>query len=426
MKRLILLCALVTPITFGQIVYAPNTCAAPYQIFDGINPQPAVSGYVFSNAASLPGNEPGFSSASCGFGGNPGSRDVFFTYTATASGTIAFQTCTPPGFTAGTLSNTQVTVHDTSCPGTLTNLACNDDSCGLLSSASLSVVSGTTYFVRVAGYVGATGTFYLTVTPAQPPPANDACANAIPITDGLTTSTCVGAATEAGLPAACATFTSDVWFSYTNPSSTCPASVTIDMCTVTTNAFDSVLVVWTGTCGSLTQLACNDDFCAASGAPSHVVFALTPGQTVLISVGAWSNSQAYPFAMNVTHHTAVTQVVGTSCPNSGISFSTTLPVLGQTSTISLTGATPSVFGSMFVSLPTPAYTPIGACNVYVDVFTMFELLQFATDTAGALTLTVPLPNDPLLECASVHLQCVDFGGSAGFELSNGVLVTLGF
>lgn len=99
-------------------------------------------------------------SASCGTSST--TKDVWYKYTAPASGTLSVNSC-------GSGYDTVVSIHS-GCPGTTTNqLNCNDDCggspCGGLNSClSRSVTAGTTYYIRVSGYNGASGSFSLTVS----------------------------------------------------------------------------------------------------------------------------------------------------------------------------------------------------------------------------------------------------------------------
>jgi hypothetical protein len=126
------------------------------------------------------------------------------------------------------------------------------------------------------------------------PPANDDCMNAISITPGgvFTDSpvigTTVGGTSTTGLTFACQTNRkNDVWYSVVVPAS---GSLTVETDTTTgTTMTDSVLSVFTGTCGSLTEVGCDDD--TGNGNFSRVVLsALTPGSTLYIGVWTYSVS----------------------------------------------------------------------------------------------------------------------------------------
>ncbi len=99
-------------------------------------------------------------SASCGSSST--TRDVWYKYTAGASGTLRIDSC-------GSSYDTVLSLHS-ACVGTSSNqLACNDDCggtpCGAVSSClTRAVTAGTTYYLRVSGYNGASGSFVLHVT----------------------------------------------------------------------------------------------------------------------------------------------------------------------------------------------------------------------------------------------------------------------
>jgi PKD repeat protein len=91
----------------------------------------------------------------CASGGN----DLWFSFTPTCTMNVTVDTC-------GSGFDTCLEIFDGSC-SLLNSLGCNDDdiACGLQSSLDLSpAVGGTTYYIRVGGYNGATGTFVLNLT----------------------------------------------------------------------------------------------------------------------------------------------------------------------------------------------------------------------------------------------------------------------
>jgi hypothetical protein len=87
----------------------------------------------------------------CGSGNN----DVWFSVVTGGPGTLTVTTC-------GATFDTVLQIFSGSC-GSLTSLGCNDDACGSASSVAVPVVANT-YFVRVGGYTGATGSFPLNIT----------------------------------------------------------------------------------------------------------------------------------------------------------------------------------------------------------------------------------------------------------------------
>ncbi|MCH8242526.1 MAG: hypothetical protein IH897_07940, partial [Planctomycetes bacterium] len=81
--------------------------------------------------------------------------DEWFCYTPTCSGTATASLCSNTNF------DTSLAVFE-ECGGT--ELACSDDFCGLQSRVDWPVTAGTPYFVRVAGFGGATGDFELQIS----------------------------------------------------------------------------------------------------------------------------------------------------------------------------------------------------------------------------------------------------------------------
>jgi hypothetical protein len=123
---------------------------------------------------------------------------------------------------------------------------------------------------------------------------NDSCLTAIPIGDGLTTGTNIGATTGPDPTGSCTTFTDDVWYAYT---ASCTGQVIASMCS-NPFTYDSVLAAWSGTCGALSEIACDDDFCTFLGT-SEIVFPVTAGTVYYLSVGGFSGAQGN-FDLNIT------------------------------------------------------------------------------------------------------------------------------
>lgn len=85
------------------------------------------------------------------------SPDLWYRYRPGSNGSATISTCTAGAY------DSVISVHS-GCPGTDANtLQCNDDSCDIQSSVTLSVTANTDYYIRVGGWDGASGTFTLTV-----------------------------------------------------------------------------------------------------------------------------------------------------------------------------------------------------------------------------------------------------------------------
>src|SRR5690606_27569438 len=173
--------------------------------------------------------------------------------------------------------------------------------------------AGTYYYavrfrLNAGGYVyggndGTNGNFWdgttfisgvLTVTPPAVP-ANDECAGAIALVPGgdfaagATTTTNLGA-TGAEI-VSCQEFAGEsVWYSVVVPAS---GSITIETGDVDGSNFnDSIITVFSGTCGSLVEIECDDDD-SANGLFSLVsLTGRTAGETLYIGVWRYNN----PFA----------------------------------------------------------------------------------------------------------------------------------
>ncbi|MBK9188407.1 MAG: hypothetical protein IPM33_05565 [Phycisphaerales bacterium] len=204
--------------------------------------------------------------ASCGFGGDPGSNDVFYHYTPSFTGTARISTC-------GSGFDTIVQVL-AQCGGV--ELACNDDACGLQSQTNVEVQANTAYIIRVSGYFGARGTGTLTIDQVSCGVGNDCCATADVIGVGSTAFD-TSNATNDGTGTCGASGTSpDIWYSFTAPSD---GTYTIDSCGST---YDTVLSAMSACYGA--ELACNDDSC---GLQSSITLALVQGQTILLRVAGF-------------------------------------------------------------------------------------------------------------------------------------------
>ncbi len=124
------------------------------------------------------------------------------------------------------------------------------------------------------------------------PLSNDECATSIPVSDGTHSFTTVGGSHsgDAYDEDECSgtylgEMTADVWFSYTACES---GSMLVSTCDIVD--FDSDIVVYEGSCGSKTQIACNGDGDSCGGYSSETTFNVTQGNDYLIRVGGWGGS----------------------------------------------------------------------------------------------------------------------------------------
>ena len=310
----------LVPTTLGLLVataavqaQAPvnDECSGAIPVFDGLNGP-------FSNLGAT-NSSPAFG---CGLGGS----DVWFVYTASCTGTMTAALC-------GSSYDTVVRIFDatvTPCGAFTTEMSCNDDSCGLQSSLSVPCVSSGVYYVSVGGFNGAQGTISLTMSCSPAAGADDECAGALPLTLGLNPGYSTLGYSPSAEPWVCVSGAApDRWFTFT---ARCTAPHTFYMCSAGTN-YDTALSIYSGTCGNLVQLDCNDDYC---GLISGSTVSLSLGQTVYVRVGGYSNrSGAFDMIVDVGTNSGFVNTYADACGGLGLATSGSPNINGAiTSTLS--------------------------------------------------------------------------------------------
>ncbi len=133
------------------------------------------------------------------------------------------------------------------------------------------------------------GTFFgVSSTCATSDCTNDWCYAATPIALGNTPFNTIGATTDGPINPGCdqgdgTRFVNDIWFEYTAPSS---GTLTVLTCGQAT--FDTIIAAYTGSCGSLNLVNCDDEGCGFQ--TSIMNFDVTAGETYLLRVGGWFGS----------------------------------------------------------------------------------------------------------------------------------------
>ena len=106
---------------------------------------------------------------------SPGAPDVWYSFTAPASGSVTITT------NSGTITDGGMALYSGAC-GSLSQVSCNDDSNGLMPVISASSLTpGATYYVRFWKYSSGTGTFNICITTAA---GNTTCTVQTPICSG--------------------------------------------------------------------------------------------------------------------------------------------------------------------------------------------------------------------------------------------------
>lgn len=206
-------------------------------------------------------------------------------------------------------------VYSGAC-GALTSITCVDNTFSSQDEQSdiVGLIPGQTYYVRVYDYYqGETGAFNICITGTPTPtPTNDEPCSAIQLPE--VTSTCqysifttTGATASLGAPtpsscvggggAAIGGFSSssqDVWFAITVPS-----TGNVDVTAMPNGGAgyisDGVMALYSGTCSSLTQIACSDDNTGYPGTGNDLLpfiseSGLTPGSNVYLRYWGFGTS----------------------------------------------------------------------------------------------------------------------------------------
>ncbi len=219
-------------------------------------------------------------------------RDVWYDWTADATGTALFSTCDSAAF------DTVIAVYS-DCPGSFDDtlgVACNDDGggcSGFTTTCLLDVTAGATYKLRLGGYADTDrGLGDLTITINPGASSQDDCANPTIIAgEGAWNYSTLSATTgtEGQAETLCDQFDSivivnDVWFEWTAPSD---GVATIKTCDLTDH--DSKIAAYAGAgCPAAdTAIACNDDTCSLS---SLIQFSVSNGAVYTLQIGCYETS----------------------------------------------------------------------------------------------------------------------------------------
>ena len=290
----------------------------------------------------------------------------------------------------------EMVISSGSC-GTLSNLTCQDAALsGGTETYSFTTVNGTTYFVYIAHYSvssSTTGTFTIsrTCTAAPTPPANDECSGAITLVSNTTCSntagTIYGATSSVDANGCFGTSDDDVWYSFVATA----GSHTVTLSSVAGSVTDMYHSIYSGTCGSLTELTCSD-------ANTSTTTGLTVGATYYIRVYTYTSTGG----QNTTFNICVTGCNSTPA-NDNCSGATAL-------TMNSFGSCAST-SSGDVSCATASGTDPGSCFGNPDDDIWFSFI--ATSSSHSLTLTTSAGFDAYMQlysgtCASLNsLQCSD-------------------
>ncbi|WP_179377286.1 T9SS type A sorting domain-containing protein [Winogradskyella wichelsiae] len=172
------------------------------------------------------------------------------------------------------------------------------------------LLNGTTYYVTItpSNFIGAptdcAEQSFTTVTL----PDNDNCANAIALTpggvfaDNPVDGTVAGATADAEA-ASCGSDGSGVWYSVIVPAS---GDITFEVgpdSDTGTTTFDSVIEAFTGTCGALTSIDCDDDGAATASFSELSLTGLVAGEIVYFRVWEYGGDEVEAFSVSAFNAT---------------------------------------------------------------------------------------------------------------------------
>lgn len=222
--------------------------------------------------------------------------------------------CPTPNASVSGITDTAATISWTAVPSaavgyeyvlntTATDPTGSGTSLTTTSYAATGLTQTTTYYFHIRS-VCSTGTYStwstVTFTTVATPPVNDNCATAVALTPGVAFATNpvigtnVGATASAGVsvPTCDTLYTGgDVWYSVVVPAT---GTITVETNSNTgSNITDTVLSVYSGTCGSLTEIGCDDDS-STDGNFSMVTLTsannIIAGQTLYVRVWEYGNN----------------------------------------------------------------------------------------------------------------------------------------
>jgi hypothetical protein len=145
--------------------------------------------------------------------------------------------------------------------------------------------------------------------------ANARAITALPYTDTVSTSTATTETSDPTPTCGGGKRNNTVWYKYTPAAS---GSILVD--TFGSN-YDTVLSAWTGSPGSLTQVACNDD---TGGQQSQVVFNVTAGATYYFMVSTGGSGGTLVFHLAADPTPAITSLSPTHAPSGSSALTLTI------------------------------------------------------------------------------------------------------
>lgn len=233
---------------------------------------------------------------SCGFS-TPG-KELIYSFTPAATGNYQINQSSSFGWVDYFFKPVSLGCNNT-------GWTCIQDLFGTTISGSFALTAGTTYYIMLDPESIVGGNVSFSINCPSPPPPNDNCASAtfvaMPYISPLTSN--IGATSDVPPVSSCGTQANNVWYKIVGNG----FNVTATTCFAETN-FDSEIRVYSGICGSMSELTCNDDdfSCVSWGLNSTVNFCASPGIEYFLSIGYFVNG-------TTTGNFRISIIEGTSC-----------------------------------------------------------------------------------------------------------------
>ena len=334
-----------------------RTCVVPYNPCASI---PNIAACGSATNVTIASGTGGYSSSACGWT-TPGVEQI---YTFTPASTGNFTITQSSSFT---YIDYQFKPFSSGCGST--GWTCIDAMSGADISPSFTLTAGTQYYILLDPETTTGGIVNFTINCPSAPLSNDDPCSAIslPVNTSCSYSTYTnsGAAATGGVTApGCASYVgSDVWFSAVVPAT---GVLTVDLQSGVIT--DSGMAFYSGTCGSLTLLECDDDD-STNGLMSNISMSgLTAGQTIYIRVWEYGNDNNGTFGICATTP---------SCPSPSDLYAN---ILSATSaTINWANTTPPASNGYQYYItttntpPTSGSTPTGSTTAGVNGVTLTGL-----------------------------------------------------
>ncbi len=320
---------------------------------------------------------------------------------------------------SGTNTDIVLALYSGTC-GAPVLITCSDaTTTGGLETISTTVTAGSTYLIRVYDFNGNTvgRDFGICASHSCISATNDNCATPIVLNVGLSCSNTLGelcSATQTLPPVDCSGFIStdsyDLFYSITVPQTnvkiTCQSGA----------ATDAVLSLYSGTCGNLTLVQCNDTT-TSGGVEILNNDTLIPGTTYFVRVYDWNGMTAGASFHICAQYTPCTPPTAPASANATVSTicngsSTTLNVVGTLTP----GAVWKWYTSSCGGTPVDTGASITVSPTLTTTYYVRAEQNFCYSACTATTVTViQIPSNPVSSSANPVAVCS--GGSSTLSVT---------